>query len=103
MGAQPIDVVLTTRPLRQLRVPVAALLLSAFYVERAAAWVSTSPEGDITIRGDAEVRQPHTALSSCPAMSRRSVVAAQPSDHTPIDSAFRLTISSVVDCLHMRP
>ena len=71
MGAQPLDVVLTTRPiLRQLRsrVPLVALLLSVLYVERAAAWVSTSPEGDITIRGDAEVRQPRTAHSSSPTL-----------------------------------
>lgn len=43
----------------QLRLRLlAAFVLLVLSVERASAWVSTSPEGDITIRGDAEVRQP---------------------------------------------
>ena len=76
MGAHPLDVVLTAKPLpRQLRsrVPLVALLLSVLYVQRAAAWVSTSPEGDITIRGDAEVRQPPRPAAA-PRLSRRGVL-----------------------------
>ena len=52
MVAHPQPVALATTPLR------VALLVCLLSMERVGAWVSTSPEGDISIRGDAEVRPP---------------------------------------------
>ena len=89
MGAQPLDVVLTTRPLlRQLRSrALLGAFLSVLCVERTAAWVSTSPEGDITIRGDAEVRQPRTEHSSCPTLVLAAWLPRSRATHTELVSS----------------
>lgn len=79
---------------------LAAFVLLVLSVERASAWVSTSPEGDITIRGDAEVRQPHTTPPLPPSPPRSA--AEQPSEPQS-STAFRLNPSSVARCLRMPP
>ena len=80
MVAHPQRVVLTTMPVvRQL--PRLGLLLRLAlgwwcFSTPASAWVSTSPEGDITFRGDTEVRLPGRSLTAprnLPSLSARSL------------------------------